>query len=360
MPAPFRRRAVWGAALLAAGLGAAACGGAPSTRTAAGPHHVPGTTAPTVPLTTPTTPPATPTTPAPTTAPTTAPVTTPPALAAPAVPVGHAYLGAWVNPEGQHQGGGSQEMAQLSTFQAAVGRNVSILHIYAGFHQPAPVPQLDGITANGSLPMLDWGCAPPAQVVSGQDDALIAAYAQALKHFGHPVLLRWFWEMNLRATARRCQLTDPATFVAAWQHVWTIFHQQGATNVAFVWCPGISAGLASMAPLYPGDAYVDWIGVDGYDRGQPGATAFSTIFGAWYAEWAGHGRPLMIGETGAPPAQQAAYLGAVAQELPSQYPDIRAFVYFNAPGPAGQWQLSGPGLTAFAQLASDPYFSAQP
>lgn len=282
-----------------------------------------------------------------------------PDLAPPPVPSGQIYLGAWVNPAGKKTGGGLQQMAQVPAFQQQVGRPLAILHLYAGFRQPVPLGQLTAITDNGSLPMLDWGCAPPAQVVSGADDGIITAYAQSLKSFGHPVLLRWFWEMNLPSTAKRCQVTDPATFVAAWRHVWTLFRQAGATNVSFVWCPGISAGLSTFAPLYPGSQYVNWIGVDGYDRTGLGAQGFSALFGAWYTQWATQGLPLMIGETGAHPAVQAAYLNGVRQQLPTTYPAIKAFVYFDAPGPAGQWALSGSGLTAFARMAADPYFSAR-
>ena len=96
----------------------------------------------------------------------------------------------------------------------------------------------------------------------------------------------------------------PTGYIEAWQHIWTIFQSQGATNVAFVWCPSIK-GPTRLA-YYPGDAYVDWIGWDGYDRKQD-PTMLQTQFLPFYEYWAAHGKPLMIGETGAT-TDQATYL----------------------------------------------------
>lgn len=285
-------------------------------------------------------------------------------LRPPAVPAHGAYLGAWVNPEKEPAGEApaSQELRQLPAFRRNVGRDVAILHVYAPFRAPAPVSSLARVTAAGAIPLLDWSCAPPSAVVSGSLDPTITAYADALRSFGHPVLLRWFWEMNLPRTHPRCPLEGrrgAAAFVAAWRHIHQLFAEAGASNVAFVWCPGISAGVPGMAQYYPGDRYVDWIAVDGYDRRRQGSTAFDAIFSKWYATWSHHGKPMMIAETGALQGSQAAYLDGVRSALPARFAHVKAFVYFDAPGPNGHWELDAAGHAAFASLASDPYFSAR-
>ncbi len=215
------------------------------------------------------------------------------------------------------------------------------------------------IVDQGAIPLVSWGCASTAAVASGQYDQLITSYATALKAFGHPVLLRWFWEMNLRVAKDVACIgsNGPAGFVSAWIHVWNIFHQVGATNVSFVWCPGISGGQIESAQYFPGAAYVDWIGADGYDRKDQGAQAFAQVFGAWYSAYAAYGKPMMVGETGATATDQAAYLQGIGSALPSQFPDIKALVYFDAPGPADLWVLTPDGLQAYGQLARSPYFS---
>ncbi|MGI8677715.1 MAG: glycosyl hydrolase [Jatrophihabitans sp.] len=189
---------------------------------------------------------------------------------------------------------------------------------------------------------------------------MIRAYATGLKAFAHPVFLRWYWEMNHLGHHSECGAgQNPDGFVAAWKHIWTIFAQTGAANVAFVWCPG---GSRNTAPFYPGDHYVDWIGDDHFDdQGEPttGTAAVDNVFGAFYKQWSSHGLPMMIGATGAKPSDQAGYLQGLRVALPKGYPAVKALVYFDAAGDNGKgpWNLQGSGVAAFKELAADPYFS---
>jgi len=66
---------------------------------------------------------------------------------------------------------------------------------------------------------------------------------------------------------------------------------QGATNVKWVWSPNVRYGAElPLANLYPGSAYVDWLGLDGYNWGldphlpRPAWQSFEEIFGATYRE----------------------------------------------------------------------------
>jgi hypothetical protein len=294
----------------------------------------------------------------------------------PAIPSGAAYLGAWVNPhppvskpsKSQRASGstpsGDQEIAQLPAFTNQVGGRVQILHVYSEFTVPLPVATLNAIASYGATPLLDWACGDVQAITAGKDDNVITTYADGLRTFGKPIFLRWYWEMNLNDKAhQRCGggSSDPASYIAAWQHIWKIFQTQRATNVAFVWAP---SGLPSKLPpsaFYPGDQYVDWIGIDHYDdHGSPatGTGAVDALFGAFYRQWSGHGKPMMIAETGAQPADQAGFLNGLQQALPASYPDFKALVYFDSPGTSGKgpYNLQGAGTTAFASLLRDPYF----
>ena len=109
-----------------------------------------------------------------------------------------AYLGAWLHPHAGSGGSFAEEQATVSSVLAATGRPLGLLHVYSPWARPAPVDDLRAIVGDGSVPILDWGCGPDlSQVTSGADDALITAYAQALRGFQGPVFLRWCWEMNL-------------------------------------------------------------------------------------------------------------------------------------------------------------------
>jgi beta-mannanase len=146
--------------------------------------------------------------------------------------------------------------------------------------------------------------------------------------------------------------------VAAWRRVVGIFRDVGARNVAFVWCPSTDAG--NWRAYYPGADLVDWIGVDGYVRSaDPAAatSAFDRVFGTFYDEYAGEGRPIMVAETGALPGAQGPYLSSLTTVIPQRFPLVRALAYFDAPGPRGAWSLDGDGRRAFAALAQSAQFS---
>ena len=68
-------------------------------------------------------------------------------------------------------------------------------------------------------------------------------------------------------------------------------------------------------------------------------------------------KPLIVVETGAPQNDQANYFEGIGQNVPTQFPDLKAILYFDAAGSNGDWALTQPGLTAFAQLLANPYFS---
>lgn len=279
-------------------------------------------------------------------------------LRPPPIPARGAYLGAWVNPQDLSGPRGSEkpmkELGQLAAFNAAIGRPVAVLHAFSGFLDPLPTQTLAAIEKNGSMPLLDWHCGNLADINGGKYDQVIHAYAKGVKTFGKPMFLRWYWEMNInKHKAMSCDAFGhgPA-FVAAWRRIRTIFNTEGATNAAFVWCP---SGHGDVAPYYPGDAYVDWVGGDKFDRKGLGEAAFTIMFGTFFANLPTHDKPIMVGATGAPAEDQAAFIRGIARDAP-KFPRIKAIMYFDAPGKHG-FQLQGEGLAAFRALVADPYFS---
>lgn len=85
-------------------------------------------------------------------------------------------------------------------------------------------------------------------------------------------VVRLGWEFNGDWYAWRA--SDPAAFAGYWRQAVT---SARVTAPGLRWCwnvnRGVSAGLASPALAWPGDAYVDTIGVDSYDMWPPATTA---------------------------------------------------------------------------------------
>jgi hypothetical protein len=283
-------------------------------------------------------------------------------LLPPAVPTKSAYLGAFVAPhvgETVAQADVRLELAQIGNFDGAIGRPLGLVHVYQPWATPVKVATLAALSSTGATPVIDWTCTSDASIIAGTQDSLITSYAESLKSYGRPVFLRWFWEMNLVALPRDSGCLGSlgsAGYVKAWQHIWTIFQTVGATNVAFVWCPSILAQSIA-AEFYPGDAYVDWIGWDGYDRTQS-PTMLQTQFLPFYDQWVTHGKPMMIGETGAT-IDQATYLAQLTAVLPVTFPQVHAILYYDSKSDS-DWTLVNtpgqPGFTQFVTMGQTPYF----
>jgi Glycosyl hydrolase family 26 len=88
--------------------------------------------------------------------------------------------------------------------------------------------------------------------------------------FGHE-MNGWWYSWGLPGTR-------PATFIAAWRHIYDIFSTQHVTNATWSWDPTHEyrhkASYASR--WFPGSAYVNWVGIDGYlERGLTFADVFA-------------------------------------------------------------------------------------
>jgi beta-mannanase len=153
-----------------------------------------------------------------------------------------------------------------------------------------------------------------------------------------------------------------------------IFRQAGATNVRWVWCPdGTGFARHTSQAYYPGNAYVDWICADGYNWAPalPGASwsSFQEIFAPFYEWGLSTGKPMLIGEFGTvegAPGAKAAWFTQADRTIRTQFPGIRAVVYFESDhqnfGRYFNWSVtsSRSALAAFRAFAHDPYFSASP
>ena len=105
-------------------------------------------------------------------------------------------------------------------------------------------------------------------IINGAHDAYIKSWATAAKKWGHPFFLRFDPEMNgdWYPYSEVRNGNSKGEYIQAWRHVHDIFTQLGVTNVTWVWSPNIDEpGLTPIPELYPGDGYVNWIAMDGYN-----------------------------------------------------------------------------------------------
>jgi hypothetical protein len=277
---------------------------------------------------------------------------------------------------GSHVKTGGSAAAQKSGVQALeaeLGRTLAIDHYYHPWTDPFPTTREQWDFDNGRIPMISWAKTPVDQIVDGSQDAFIRSRADAIAALGQPLFIRWFWEMEGK---RNLGISEsPALYIAAFQRIVTIFRQEGATNVGWVWCPDASNfGNGTAQQYYPGDDYVDWVCADGYDwYMKPGDSdsSFKTVFKSFYAWAITTGKPIMVGEygvmDGGPTDRKASWVDAARDTLKTADTAIDAVVYFNSygnddDGVYHDWRMdtSASSLNAFALMGADPYFNGGP
>lgn len=245
---------------------------------------------------------------------------------------------------------GPDDLSELDTFERDAAKRVGLVSYFQGFahHRNFDRRAAESIRRRGAQPMITWEPwdyrSGPQQrrfalrrIIDGTHDAYIRRWATEIKAWGKPLLLRFAHEMNgdWYPWAEAANGNAAGDYVKAWRHVHRIFRALGARNARWVWSPNVAYdGSAPLAALYPGDRYVDWVGLDGYNWGasRPGKRwqSFETIFGPTLAEIAHITRkPLMLGEVASSEVagDKAAWIADFFAAL-RRHPQIRAFVWF--------------------------------
>ena len=249
----------------------------------------------------------------------------------------------------------SRNLTQVTAFEGDAQKAVAIVMWYQQWgmtdgSQYLQTEWMNEVRTHGSLPLITWepwnpfqGVNQPAyalqQIIDGAYDTYILTWAQASIAWGHPYFLRFAHEMNGNwyPWSEQVNGNTAGQFVLAWQHVHNLFTTQGVTNVTWVWSPNVVyPGSTPLQDLYPGDAAVDWVGMDGYNWGnnlghvwQP----FSSVFQQTYQELLTiTALPLMIAEMASAEqgGNKASWItDAFVTQLPQHFPSVRAFTWFN-------------------------------
>jgi hypothetical protein len=148
-----------------------------------------------------------------------------------------------------------------------------------------------------------------------------------------------------------------------------IFADVGARNATWVWCPAADqfGKLQPLRDVYPGDRYVDWTCLDGYNRDEPW-TRFAGVIDATYQQIQAIApdKPMVIGETASTEGggDKAAWIKDMFDVLPRQFPDVHGLLWFDSreggSSPRTDWPLdsSHAATDAFAAGISDERYLA--
>jgi beta-mannanase len=103
-------------------------------------------------------------------------------------------------------------------------------------------------------------------IAAGVYDSYLQSFAASIVAYGNPIWLTYAHEMNgswYPWGNGGPQGVTPAQWLASWEHVHTVINAAAPGLVTWVWAPN-NADVGSVVPYYPGDAYVDIAGYDGY------------------------------------------------------------------------------------------------
>ena len=248
----------------------------------------------------------------------------------------------------------------VTAFADATGAKPDIVMYYSGWYVPFPTGFAKTVANHGAVPLvqMDPDGINIARIASGRYDGYLSSYAEAVRAYGHPVVLSFGHEMNGNWSDWGYRHTSPAAFVAAWRHIVNLFNVLGAHNVTWLWTVNIINDSRSgkvdnnLRQWWPGSSYVTWVGIDGYylEPNWQFAPLFGPTIGAVHMLTSD---PILIAETGAVPAAgQPAKIDDLFAGIRSY--GLLGFVWFNSTNSVGlPFGINGPeAIAAFRKGAS--------
>ena len=270
----------------------------------------------------------------------------------------------------------------LDEYAEMVGRQPDIVLYYKDFFDPLMTEeQATELSARGETPMVTWEPSQPtsgkpdanlSDIASGHYDSYIREAARLVREYHSEVMIRFGHEMNISAS-----LWGPGkdgnvgtNFVDAWRHIVTIFREEGATNAKWVWCPNVDWGGVPFEQYFPGDSWVDYVALDGYNWGTYGTEVWqsmSRLFASSYDTITRlSSKPVIFAKTSASEhgGNKADWIReGFLHAIPEQFPRVSAVIWFNAVDDNEDWRIntSPSALQAYREVvASSLYGGTEP
>jgi Glycosyl hydrolase family 26 len=205
---------------------------------------------------------------------------------------------------GVFEDGAPPSYKPVAVFAKAVGKTPNLIGYYSGWAQPFATAFFQRMHGRGVIPyvQIDPTYASVPAIAAGAYDGYLRSYANSVRDFRHAVVIGFGHEMNAPWYSWGYGRVRPSVFIAAWRHIVTLFRNQGAENVTWLWTVNQDRpGTGPVRLWWPGAQYVTWVGIDGYYF-KPSDT-FESVFGHTISQVrAFTDRPILLSETGVGPA----------------------------------------------------------
>jgi len=247
---------------------------------------------------------------------------------------------------------GISDLQNVKDLSNQIDVNFDIISIYVAWEKNIdsnfPGLLLDSIYNRKSIPMITW---EPwlnsfqeeineekhvfELIENGYFDGFITCFAQKLKNLDRPVFLRFAHEFDNPFYPWHIAGDSASTeFKKAWVHTYEIFKKLEAYNVIWVWNPWKPENVAS---FYPGQDYVDWIGLNILNYGVLNTTGVWQDFDSLYYHFHQElinlpSTPVMISEFGSlqEAGSQNEWITNAFASIENKYEEIKSVIYFNS------------------------------
>ncbi|SCL35803.1 Glycosyl hydrolase family 26 [Micromonospora pallida] len=247
--------------------------------------------------------------------------------------------------------------AEIDAVAAKAGARPNLLQYFVKWTEEFRPDAVEAAYRQGAVPVVSWE--PWAggkdkvnqpdyalrRIIAGEHDEYLVRFATAVRDQRWPVGLRFAHEMNGNwyPWSEKRSGNRPGEYVKAWRHVHDVFTKVGATNVIWIWSPNIIRPVpnVSLKALYPGDKYVDWVGMVGYSTSERTAAA---LFEPTLRKLrAFTDRPLLITETASEPGSfRLPWIRDLFVWLADR-DDVIGFIWFEfdqVDGGSGDWRFT--------------------
>ena len=227
--------------------------------------------------------------------------------------------------------------SDLVRWVSSTGERPDVIAVYTRLNQPLPSAEIKTIARMGALPLLQVNprFTAMSDIAAGKLDAHIMRWARNLHRLHIQVAVSFAHEMNGYWDTWGCTKTSGRLFVKVWRHVHDLI---GTHNVIWVWnVNNIWKGSCSMKARYPGNNYVDWVGMDGYLRKK--TSTFNSVFASTLDKLRHfiYGKPMLIAETGVPEGpRQADRIRSLYERAPRA--GLIGILYFDAVPAKGDYR----------------------
>ena len=235
--------------------------------------------------------------------------------------------------------------ASIEQFKEDYGKRPAVVLTFLDWGQYPDEAVVRDVYGSGSVLMVTWEPWRASQkaaidfdaLLRGQDDVYIREFALKLKAIEKPVFLRFAHEMNGDWYPWSGQNIGGAKYQRLFRHLREIFDGAGTGNVRWVFSINIENVPSSngYAGCYPGDRYVDYIGLDGYNWGTRQSwsrwRSFKELFSGIYGEVVQrYKKPVILSELGSTSSggDKALWIGEALREV-KRMPEVKALILFN-------------------------------